>query len=115
MSLIEVFRSYSNVLASKSSALETIHHAGDRGAEREDILDDFLRPLLPDRIAIGRGEVRATNGNWSKQEDLILYDKVNCPRLFVGNRSQVLPVESVGAVIEVKTSLLIFEKSKSIN
>ena len=105
MSLIDVFRNYSDVLASKSSALETIHHAGDRGVEREDILDEFLRPLIPDRIAIGRGEVRATNGRWSRQEDLILYDKLNCPRLFVGKRSQVFPAESVGPVVEVKTSL----------
>lgn len=105
MSLIETFRYHSHVLAAKSSALEVIHHAGDRGAEREDILEDFLSPLLPERIGLGRGEIRATNGNWSKQEDLILYDKLNCPRLFVGRRSQVFPVESVGAVIEVKTRL----------
>lgn len=105
MSLIETFRYHSQVLAAKSSALETIHHAGDRGVEREDILEEFLQPLLPGQIGIGRGEIRADNGRWSKQEDLILYDRLSCPRLFVGSRSQVFPVESVGAVIEVKTRL----------
>lgn len=105
MSLIDVFRYHSSVLGARSLALEIIHHAGDRGAEREDILEEFLQPLLPESIGIGRGEVRATNGIWSRQEDLILYDKLNCPRLFVGSRSQVFPVESVGAVIEVKTAL----------
>ena len=75
------------------------------GGEREDVLEEFLLPLLPERLGIGRGEIRAGNGQWSKQEDLILYDKLNCPRLLVGNRSQVLPVESVGAIIEVKTRL----------
>jgi len=73
--------------------------------EREDVLEKFLIPLLPEQIGIGRGEIRASNGQWSKQEDLILYDKLSCPRLFVGSRSQVFPVESVGAVIEVKTRL----------
>jgi hypothetical protein len=105
MSLIETFRYHSQVLAAKSSALETIHHAGDRGVEREDVLEESLLPLLPDQIGIGRGEIRAGNGHWSKQEDLILYDKLSCPRLFVGSRSQVFPVESVGAIIEVKTRL----------
>jgi hypothetical protein len=105
MSLIDTFRYHSQVLAAKSSALETIHHAGDRGVEREDVLEEFLLPLLPEQIGIGRGEIRASNGQWSKQEDLILYDKLSCPRLFVGSRSQVFPAESVGAVIEVKTRL----------
>lgn len=105
MSLIETFRYHSRVLASKSSALEVIHHAGDRGAEREDILEEFLTPRLPDQLAIGRREVRATNGRWSKQEDLIIYDRLTCPRLFVGSRSQIFPVESIAAVIEVKTRL----------
>lgn len=105
MNLINTFRYHSQILGAKSSALETIHHAGDRGAEREDVLEEFLAPLLPHQLAIGRGEVRATNGQWSKQEDLIIYDRLGCPRLFTGTRSQVFPVESVAAVIEVKSKL----------
>lgn len=105
MSLIETFRYHSKVLEAKSSALEVIHHAGDRGMEREDILEEFLTPLLPEQFGIGRGEIRATNGKWSKQEDLIIYDRINCPRLFAGTRSQIFPAESVAAVIEVKSTL----------
>jgi hypothetical protein len=105
MTLIETFRHQSNVLLAKSAALEAIHHDGDRGAEREDLLGEFLTPLLPEKIGLGRGEIRATNGRWSKQEDIILYDRLNCPRLFVGNRSQIFPVESVATIIEVKSTL----------
>ena len=105
MSLIETFRYQSQVLAAKSTALKIVHHAGDRGFEREDIVEDFLSPILPQHLGIGKGEVRATNGRWSKQEDLIIYDRMTCPRLFVGTRSQIFPVESVAAVIEVKTKL----------
>lgn len=105
MNLIEAFRHHSNVLESKSSALNAIHHAGNRGTERENILEEFLTPLLAERFAIGQGEIQATNGTWSKQEDLIIYDRINCPRLFVGHRSQIFPAESVAAVIEVKTRL----------
>jgi len=118
MSFTETFRYHSKVLAAKSSALEIIHHAGDRGFEREDIVEDFLSPLLPQQLSIGKGEVRATNGNWSKQEDLIIYDRMTCPRLFIGTKSQIFPVESVAAVIEVKTKLdtkTIHEASENIS
>ena len=118
MSLIETFRYHSQVLAAKSTALEIVHHAGDRGFEREDIVEDFLSPILPQHLGIGKGEVSATNGRWSKQEDLIIYDRMTCPRLFVGTRSQIFPVESVAAVIEVKTKLdtkTIHEASENIS
>lgn len=105
MSLIETFRHHSRMLSAKSAASEAIHHLGNRGTERESILEEFLRPLLPERFQIGQGEIRATNGRWSRQEDLILYDRLNCPRLFVGGKSQIFPIESVGGVIEVKTRL----------
>ncbi len=105
MTFIETFRHQSKVLSAKSLALETVHHDGDRGVEREDLLSELLSPLLPEKIGIGRGEIRATNGHWSKQEDLILYDKLNCPRLFVGSRSQIFPIESVATIIKVKSTL----------
>ena len=40
-----------------------------------------------------------------QSQKLIIYDRMNCPRLFVGTRSQVFPAESVAAVIEVKSNL----------
>lgn len=85
--------------------------------EREDVLEEFLTPLLPHQLAIGQGEVRATNGEWSRQGDLIIYDRLKCPRLFTGARSQVFPVESIATVIEVKSKLntkTIREASKNI-
>lgn len=105
MNLIDTFRNHSKTLEAKSSGLNLIHHSGDRGMEREDVLKDFLTPLLPERFGIGTGEIRATNDKWSKQEDLIIYDRLDCPRLFVGSRMQVFPAESVAAVIEVKSKL----------
>jgi hypothetical protein len=105
MDLIELYRSHSRSIAAKSSALEVMKHAGNRGTEREQILKDFLLPLLPERFTVGSGEILANNGNWSRQEDLIIYDRHNCPRIYAGGNSQIFPIESVAAVIEVKTSL----------
>lgn len=105
MSLIESFRSASVAMLAEAARPQAIHHMGERGAEREEIVQRFLQPLLPERFGIGRGEIRATNGVWSKLQDLVIYDKLNCPRLFAGKRSQIFPAENVLAVIEVKTRL----------
>lgn len=105
MSLIGSFRSASAAILAEAAKPQAIHHMGERGAEREEIVQRFLQPLLPERFGIGRGEIRATNGVWSKLQDLIIYDKLNCPRLFAGKRSQIFPAENVLAVIEVKTRL----------
>lgn len=105
MPFIQSFREASKALLAQSAQLEIVQHPGDRGGEREELVEGFLSPLLPERFAIGHGEIRASNGSWSKQEDLIIYDKLNSPRLFAGRRSQILAVENVAAVIEVKTSL----------
>ena len=105
MSLIDSIRNESKAPAAKSTALEAIHHAGDRGGEREDLVQEFLEPRLPMQLGVGKGEIRSASGDWSKQGDLIVYDRLACPRLVVGARTQVFPVESVGAVIEVKTKL----------
>lgn len=105
MDLIGTFRGHSRKLKAESETLDTVHHAGNRGSERESVLERFLTDVLPYQFGIGTGEIRATNGAWSKQEDLVIYDRLACPRLFVGAKSQVYPVESVAAIIEVKSKL----------
>jgi len=105
MSLIDTFQSHADVLKAKSSTFDAIRHAGNRGSEREKIVEEFLLPLLPEKIGIGNGEIRSSAGSFSNQEDLILYDRINCPRLFVGTSSQIFPAESVSTVVEVKTTL----------
>ena len=53
-----------------------------------------------------KGKVANSLGKSSRQSDIIVYDALRCPNLFIDrNRNQVLPVEGVYAVIEVKTEL----------
>lgn len=92
-----------------------LEHLGDRGVARENILKDFLDQYLPKKYAISKGEIVDSEGNRSKQCDLIIYDHLSCPILYVSKDSQIFPAESVYAVIQVKSVLNTHEVESSIN
>jgi hypothetical protein len=58
------------------------------------------------RFGVAKGKVVNYAGDMSRHCDVIIYDRLNCPKLFIDeNDNQVLPIEGVYAVIEVKTTL----------
>jgi len=74
------------------------------GAERgiRSILVDFL----PTRFGVARGWIINNAGDLSRHCDIIIYDRLNCPNIYVDNNdNQVIPIEGVYQVIEVKTTL----------
>ena len=82
-----------------------IKHSGSKGDEREGIVRNFLKMYLHNRFAVVKGEIVATNGKTSKQQDVIIYDLAKCPLLYSGENIQILPAEGVYVVIEVKSLL----------
>lgn len=82
-----------------------ISHAGGRGVSREEQVREFLRTKLPQRFSVGSGEVMATTGDRSRQQDVVIYDSFYCPLLYSSVTSQIFPSESVYAVLEVKSNL----------
>lgn len=104
MDLNELFSSWERKLASQSEEAGIVQHAGDRGENREAILKSFLEDHLPTRYGVVKGEVITKAGKHSPSMDLLIYDKVNCPLLHVGD-TKVLPIEGVYGAIEVKSRL----------
>jgi len=94
-----------------SSQLE---HAGLKGEEREEIVREFLNKYIHGRFGVTKGEILATNGDISKQQDIIIYDFASCPSLYNERNIQILPVEGVYCVIEVKSKIDEEELKKSI-
>lgn len=84
---------------------ESNPHAGDSGAEAEEILKQFLRDRLPRRFAIESGIVLGGQGQVSRQTDLIIYDAMSAPVYRKGPRTHIVPRDNVAAVIEVKSKL----------
>ena len=80
-------------------------HRGLRGQSRESTLNEFLGQYLPKKIGIGTGEIVSVNGRVSGQQDVVLYDTINCPTLYDRGGIQIFPSEGVFSVISVKSNL----------
>ena len=77
------------------------------GRSREKAVRIRLRQLLPSGIGIGSGLVVDTQGNTSKQIDIILYEDNICPSLVLNDDDETsyFPCEGVIAVGEVKSTI----------
>lgn len=81
-------------------------HSGSKGTVRENVLKQFLEEgRLPERYAIGSGEVVGRVKDTSRQCDLLIYDRDNGVKLLFDRDVQVYPIDCVYGVIEVKSSL----------
>ena len=89
-------------------------HRGLKGVEREGIVREFLTKYLPKVFGIATGEIVATDGTTSSQQDIIIYDSFRCPLLYNEKSTQVVYIEGVSVVIEVKSVLDSLEIEKSI-
>ena len=86
-----------------------IEHNGLKGTIREDKLKEYLSKLFPTKYAIGNGVIVDANETQSRQQDFIIYDNFNSPKLMETESVQVIPIESVYATIEVKSTLTVDE------
>lgn len=84
---------------------ELMSHPGEKGRSNEFVLAEFLKRNLPQRLAISTGKVIAADGQESGQIDLIIHDRLSTPALVDAHAWSLVPVESVYAVISVKTTL----------
>ncbi len=82
-------------------------HNTPKGAGGEALVAQFLQRRLPEQIRCTAGQVIDSTGAISRQVDVVLYDRARTPMLFSSpnGHDQLIPVEGVLAVIEVKTHL----------
>ncbi|MYB95192.1 hypothetical protein F4054_04455 [Candidatus Poribacteria bacterium] len=82
-----------------------VPHSGEIGTLIEQQFRYQLVEVLPEKIGVSHGFVMDSNGGISKQMDLILYDRLNTPRIFASDGAQIFPVEATYACGEIKTYL----------
>lgn len=99
---------------SRSKAASDLHHAGLRGRAREIFAKDLLTPFLSPNVGACTGTVVDSQGGSSRQIDIIVYDKTLIPSLMFTGEEGIVPIESVLATIEVKSTLTRGELSKSV-
>ena len=83
----------------------SIPHAGETGDLIERLFRSQLEEVLPEKIGVSNGFVVDSSGEVSRQMDIILYDRLNTPRIFTSDGAQMFPVETTYACGEVKTEM----------
>lgn len=88
-------------------ARDAIEHNLSTGQALEEAVRVFLRKHLHSGLGITQGQVIDTAGNVTKQLDVIVYDAQSTPMLFTSEDEghQLVPVEGVVGVVEVKATI----------
>lgn len=81
-----------------------IEHNLEDGKFREYLVKNLLSKITPSKYSITNGFIIDSNNNRSKEMDIIIYDKNYVPPFFDETYS-IIPIESVIAIIQVKTTL----------
>lgn len=82
-----------------------IAHPGELGANREEVVRDFLRAYLPKRFEVSTGFAFDSTGRVSKQLDIIIANALVCPRFETAGGIRYYPCESIVAVGQVRSSM----------
>lgn len=106
MEVREIFKLISKQLSIEFEKTKVSKHNPTIGGYREKALKDFLSEgKLPPKYALGSGEIVSPYFGYSKQADIIIYNRDDCPTLFYNEENSVYPIEGIYGVIEVKSKL----------
>jgi hypothetical protein len=108
-------RSFAGSFAAELSELSErirllVKHTSTVGTYRENLLQTLLRKNLPERYHVATGFIYGC----PRQLDIVIYDRLEYAPLLREGDLVVVPVESVRAVIEVKTDLTKQELDSSL-
>lgn len=100
----EILNALKEEVLTELNLAKSISHPGESGRAREQIIERFLRRIIPSDFSISTGFVFDTTGSISRQVDLVIYRNTYHPVLEIGGIKHFM-IESVAAVIENKASI----------
>jgi len=83
-------------------ACRVLAHPTDKGDASEDVWLKLMQDYLPQRYRAEKAHVVDSNGEFSEQIDIVIFDRQYTPLIFELRGSMIVPAESVYAVFEVK-------------
>ena len=104
MTLYDVIKTATPKLDAEYNMSQIVHHSASKGALREFLLRDIIRPFLPNRYGLCNGECFDSFDGISKQLDIIVYDDLFSYAVPMGDYF-MMPFESAYGEIEVKSML----------
>lgn len=88
-----------------STDRKIVFHAPTKGAATELNWIKWLKKYLPNRYQVDQAFIIDSNGRFSEQMDLVIYDQQYSPFVFNQDGAIYIPAESVYAVFEIKQEL----------
>ena len=85
-----------------SIARRSFQHPGTKGDASENVWLELLNTYLPRRYQAANAHVVDSNGVFSGQIDVVVYDHQYSPFIFRYENQEIIPAESVYAVFETK-------------
>ncbi len=104
MTLYDVIQAAVPKLEAEYSMSNIVNHSASKGALREFLLKEIIRPFLPKRYGLCTGECFDSHDGVSKQLDVIVYDDLFSYAIPMGEY-YMMPFESAYGEIEVKSML----------
>jgi hypothetical protein len=88
-----------------SIARKSFGHGTTKGDASQGVWLEFMTSYLPERYKAATGHVVDSNGKFSDQIDVIIFDRQYSPFIFDFENQKIVPAESVYAVFEAKQSI----------
>lgn len=88
-----------------ASARKIVSHPVEKGDLSENIWLDLMRNYLPDRYQVRKAFIIDCQGRFSQQIDIVVHDRFYTPFVFKFGGYEIVPIESVYAVFEVKQEI----------
>lgn len=104
MTLYDVIKTATPKLEAEYNMSKIVQHSASKGALREFLLREIIRPFLPKRYGLCNGECFDSHDGVSKQLDVIVYDDLFAYAVPMGEY-YMMPFESAYGEIEVKSML----------
>lgn len=98
-------QAWAAAILAEGVVLSSFKHPGLVGIEREEPVRRFLRNHLPGRFHVGQGSIASAETILPRQHDIIVADRDLCFMLLNTLNAQLLPVESVHLIVEVRSRL----------
>jgi hypothetical protein len=88
-----------------STARKSFAHASTKGDASEHVWLDLLTNYLPRRYEAATAHIVDSEGNFSDQIDVVVFDRQYSPFIFTFEGKKIIPAESVYAVFEAKQTI----------
>lgn len=96
---------HSSVTEQLARARRTMGHPVAKGDVAENIWAQLLASYLPQRYKVAKAFVCDSEGRFSDQLDVVVYDRQYSPLIFEMDNQVIIPAESVYAVFEAKQEI----------